>query len=126
MIQKWTAQFGQKGPDLVAALGTGNPTPIYQAMQELGMAPGSVVVGSHDIPPAHQKAIIDGWVQWGIDQQMYYQGFFGAAAGYGARETLHPYPSINTGGELVTAENLKVIADRSELWIAKAKAYGFM
>ena len=80
-IQKWTAQFGQKGPDLVAALATGNPTPIYQAMQELGMAPGSVVVGSHDIPPAHQKAITDGWVQWGIDQQMYYQGFFGAAVG---------------------------------------------
>ena len=125
-IQKWTAQFGQKGPDLVAALATGNPTPIYQAMQELGMAPGSVVVGSHDIPPSHQKAITDGWVMWGIDQQMYYQGFFGAASGYGAKETLHPYPSINTGGELVTAENLKIIADRSELWIAKAKTYGFM
>ena len=89
-IQKWTAQFGQKGPDLVAALGTGNPTPIYQAMQELGMAPGSVVVGSHDIPPAHQKAITDGWVQWGIDQQMYYQGFFGAAAGYGAQRDAAP------------------------------------
>ena len=125
-IQKWTAVFNQKGPDLVAAIGTGNPTPIYQAMQELGMKPGSIAVGSFDIPPAHQKAITDGWVQWGIDQQMLYQGFFGAAAAYGVIETLHPYPSINTGGELVTAENLKMIADRSEIWLAKAKAYGFM
>ena len=30
-IQKWTAQFDEKGDDLVAAIGTGNPTPIFQA-----------------------------------------------------------------------------------------------
>ncbi len=126
LIQKWTAQFQQKGPDLVAALATGNPAPIYQAMQELGMTPGSVIVGSHDVSPAHQQAIKDGWVMWGIDQQMYYQGFFGAASGFGARETLHPYPSIHTGGELVTADNLPVIAHRTELWEARAKDYGFM
>jgi len=125
-IQKWTAQFNEKGDDLVAAVGTGNPTPIYQAMQELGMKPGKIACGSFDIPPAHQKAIMDGWVQWGIDQQMLYQGFFGAAAAYGVIENQHPYPSIHTGGELVTAENLKMIADRSEVWLAKAKAYGFM
>jgi simple sugar transport system substrate-binding protein len=125
-IQKWTAQFGQKGPDLVAAIGTGNPTPIYQAMQEQGMAPGSIAVGSTDIPPAHQKAIADGWVQWGIDQQFYMMGFFGAAAAFGTLEAKYPYPSIHTGGEVVTTENLKKIGDRSEIWLAKAKSYGFM
>lgn len=125
-IQKWTAQFGQKGDDLVAAIGTGNPTPIFQAMQERGMKPGSIAVGSTDIPPAHQKAIVDGWVQWGIDQQFYLMGFFAAAAAYGKIEGGYPYPSIRTGGEVVTADNLKIVGDRSEIWLAKAKTYGFM
>lgn len=125
-IQKWTAQFGQKGPDLVAGVGTGNPTPIYQAMQELGMAPGSVAVGSTDIPPAHQKAIADGWVQWGIDQQFYLMGYYGAASAWATLEGKYPYPTIRTGGELVTAENLKPVEDRSAIWLEKAKKYGFM
>jgi ABC-type sugar transport system substrate-binding protein len=125
-IQKWTAQFQEKGDNLVAAIGTGNPTPIYQAMQELGMKPGQIACGSFDIPPAHQKAIMDGWVQWGIDQQMLYQGLMGAAAAFGVVEDKHPYPGVHTGGELVTEANLKNIADRSEIWLAKAKAYGFM
>jgi ABC-type sugar transport system substrate-binding protein len=90
------------------------------------MAPGSIAVGSTDIPPAHQKAITDGWVQWGIDQQFYLMGFFGAAAAYGKIEGQYPYPNIRTGGEVVTAENLKMVGDRSEIWLAKAKAYGFM
>jgi len=125
-IQKWSAKINEKGDDLVAAIATGNPTPIYQAMQELGMKPGQIACGSHDIPPSHQKAIADGWVQWGIDQQMFYQGFYGAAAGYGARDTLHPYPGIATGGELILAKDLPMIAKRSDIWLGKAKAYGFM
>ena len=125
-IQKWSAKINEKGDDLVAAIATGNPTPIYQAMQELGMKPGQIACGSHEIPPSHQKAIADGWVQWGIDQQMFYQGFYGAAAGYGARDTLHPYPGIATGGELILAKDLPMIAKRSDIWLGKAKAYGFM
>jgi ribose transport system substrate-binding protein len=124
-IQKWTAQFDQKGDDLVAAIGTGNPTPIYQAMQERGMKPGSIAVGSTDIPPAHQKAIADGWVQWGIDQQFYLMGLFAASSGWSKLEAGYPYPTIHTGGELVTAEDLKRIAARTDVWLQKAKTYGF-
>jgi ABC-type sugar transport system substrate-binding protein len=125
-IQKWQAKFDEKGDDLVAAIGTGNPTPIFQAMQERSMKPGQIACGSFDIPPAHQQAIKDGWVQWGIDQQMFYQGFFGAAAGFGVVEFMHPYPNVETGGELVTADNLKKIEDRSVIWLDQAKKYGFM
>jgi simple sugar transport system substrate-binding protein len=125
-IQKWTAKFGEKGDSLVAAIGTGNPIPIFQAMQEAGMKPGSIAVGSTDIPPAHQQAITDGWVQWGIDQQFYLMGFFSAAAAYGKLEAGYPYPTIKTGGELVTADNLKTVADRTAIWVEKAKKYGFM
>jgi simple sugar transport system substrate-binding protein len=125
-IQKWTAQFNEKGDSLVGAIGTGNPTPIYQAMQELGLKPGSIAVGSTDIPPAHQKAISDGWVQWGIDQQFYLMGFFAAAGAYTKIEGLYPYPTIKTGGELVTADNLKVVGERTDIWLAKAKKYGLV
>jgi ABC-type sugar transport system substrate-binding protein len=125
-IQKWTAQINEKGDSLVAAIGTGNPTPIYQAMQELAMKPGSIAVGSTDIPPAHQKAITEGWVQWGIDQQFYLMGFFAAAAAYARIEGGYPYPTIRTGGELVTADNLKGVADRTAIWLNKAKKYGFV
>lgn len=125
-IQKWEAQFNQKGDSIVAAIGTGNPTPIYQAMQEMGMKPGSIAVGSTDIPPAHQKAIHDGWVQWGIDQQFYLMGMFAAAGAFGKLEGKYPYPTIKTGGELVTTKNLKVVSDRTAIWLAKAKKYGFV
>jgi ABC-type sugar transport system substrate-binding protein len=124
-IQKWTAQFSARGDDMVAAIGTGNPTPIFQAMQELGMKPGSIAVGSTDIPPAHQKAITEGWVQWGIDQQFYLMGLFAATAAYGKIEGGYPYPTIRTGGELVTAENLKSVAARTAIWLDKARKYGF-
>ncbi len=125
-VQKWTSQIQQKGPDLVAAIGTGNPTPIYTAMQEMGMAPGSIAVGSTDIPPAHQQAIKEGWVQWGIDQQFYLMGLYAAASAYGKIEGQYPYPSIHTGGEVVTADNLDVVSARTDIWVAKAKTYGFM
>src|SRR5262249_25577606 len=125
-IQKWTAQFDQKGDDLVAAIGTGNPTPIYQAMQERGMKPGSIAVGSTDIPPAHQKAIADGWVQWAIDQQFYLMGLYAVVGGWSKLEGGYPYPTVRTGGELVTAEDLPRIAARTEVWLKKAKGYGFV
>jgi ABC-type sugar transport system substrate-binding protein len=125
-IQKWQAKFDQYGDDLVATVGTGNPIPIVQAMQERGMKPGQIACGSTDIPPAHQKAIADGWVQWGIDQQFYLMGFFGAAAGYARIQSTYPYPTIHTGGEVVTADNLKGVEERTALWVAKAKRYGFM
>ncbi len=90
------------------------------------MKPGSVAVGSTDIPPAHQKAIVEGWVQWGIDQQFYLMGCFAAAAAYTKIEGAYPYPTIKTGGELITADNLKQVGARTATWLAKARKYGFV
>jgi len=125
-IQKWEAKFDKYGDDLVGAIGTGNPTPIYQAMQERGMKPGSIAVGSTDIPPAHQQAILDGWVQWGIDQQFYLMGYYAAASAYATKESSYPYCTVKTGGEVVTADNLKGVQARTEIWLRKAKKYGFV
>ena len=40
-----------EGDDLVAAIGTGNPNPIVQALKERGIEPGTIAVGSTDIRP---------------------------------------------------------------------------
>jgi ABC-type sugar transport system substrate-binding protein len=125
-IQKWTAQFTQKGNALVAAAGTGNPLPIVQAMQELGMKPGSIACGSTDTPPATQKAIQDGWVQWGIDEGLYLMGSYAATAAYDKIEGKYPYPTIRVGGNLVTIDNLKDVSAQTAIWVAKAKKYGFV
>ena len=98
-IQKWTAQIDQKGDRLVAAIGTGNPNPIVQALKERGIEPGTIAVGSTDIPPAHQQQIAEGWVQ-GIDQQFYVMGFMCAAGAWVQLERGYPYLDIRTGGEL--------------------------
>jgi len=125
-IQKWTAKIDEHKDNLVGAIGTGNPMPIVQALQERGFKPGQIAVGSTDIPPAHQKAIADGWVQWGVDQQFYMMGYLVAATAWAQLERGYPYPSAHTGGEVVRKEELKKVGDRTEIWLDRAKKYGFM
>lgn len=125
-IQKWTAKFDLHGDNLVAGIGSGNAIPIVNAAQERGLKPGQLVIGSLDIPPAHQKAIAEGWMQWGIDQHFYLMGFYAAASAWARAERLFPYRIIRTGGELIRKENLDAVVARTDLWIAKAKEYGII
>jgi ABC-type sugar transport system substrate-binding protein len=125
-VQKWTAKIDLHKDRLVAAIGTGNAIPIVQAFREHGYKPGQIAIGSPDIPPAHQKAIADGWMQWGEDQHFYMMGFYAASSAWAKAERQFPYPTIRTGGELVRKEDLKVVGPRTDLWISRAKAYGIM
>jgi ABC-type sugar transport system substrate-binding protein len=125
-VQKWTSKIDLYKDSLVAAIGTGNAIPIVQAFREHGYKPGQIAIGSPDIPPAHQKAIAEGWQQWGEDQHFYLMGFYAASSGWARAERLYPYPIIHTGGELVTKDNLKPAEARTAIWIAKAKQYGIM
>jgi ribose transport system substrate-binding protein len=124
-VQKWTAQIDQKGDSLVAAIGTGNPNPIVQALKERGIKPGKIAVGSTDIPPAHQQQIKEGWVQWGIDQQFYVMGFMCAAGAWTQIERGYPYLDIRTGGEVVLDKDLDRVKARTDIWLARARKYGF-
>jgi ABC-type sugar transport system substrate-binding protein len=125
-VQKWTAKIDLYKDKLVAAIGTGNAIPIVKAFQEHGYKPGQIAIGSPDIPPAHQKAIADGWMQWGEDQHFYLMGFYAASSGWAKAERLYSGPTIHTGGELVRKEDLKAVGPRTDLWISKAKSYGIM
>jgi ABC-type sugar transport system substrate-binding protein len=125
-VQKWSAKIDLYKDKLVAAIGTGNAIPIVQTFQEHGYKPGQIAIGSPDIPPAHQKAIAEGWMQWGEDQNFYMMGFYAASSAWAKAERDYPYPIIHTGGELVTKAELKVVGPRTDIWIAKAKQYGIM
>ncbi len=125
-VQKWGAKIDLYKDKLVAAIGTGNAIPIVQTFQEHGYKPGQIAIGSPDIPPAHQKAIAEGWMQWGEDQHFYMMGFYAASSAWAKAERDYPYPIIHTGGELVTKADLKIVGPRTDIWIAKAKQYGIM
>jgi ribose transport system substrate-binding protein len=125
-IQKWTAKLDLYKDKLVAGIGTGNAIPIVNACREHGYKPGQIAIGSLDIPPAHQKAIAEGWMQWGIDQHFYLMGFYSACSAWARAERGYGYHTIRTGGELVKKEDLPAVVKRTDLWIAKAKEYGII
>lgn len=122
-IQKYTAQMDQYGDNLVALITGGNVIPIVKAMQERGMKPGQIAAGSVDLPPAQQQAMQDGWVQWGTDQQQYLMGLYSLASAFAAFDG-YSYPTIRTGEAPLLIEDLPRIKKRTDIWLAKAKAYG--
>lgn len=122
-IQKYTAQMDQYGDSLVALITGGNVIPIVKAMQERGLHPGQIAAGSVDLPPAHQQAMQDGWVQWGTDQQQYLMGLYSLASAFAAFDG-YSYPTIRTGEAPLLIEDLPRIKKRTDIWLAKAKAYG--
>jgi ABC-type sugar transport system substrate-binding protein len=124
-IQKYTAQMDQYGDNLVGLITGGNVIPIVKALQERGFKPGQIAAGSVDLPPAHQQAMQDGWVQWGTDQQQYLMGLYSLASAFAAFDG-YSYPTIRTGEAPLLIEDLPRIKKRTDIWIAKAKTYGDM
>ncbi len=122
-IQKYGAQIDTKGDDLVGLITGGNVIPIVQALQERDYQPGQISVGSVDMPPAQQQLMEEGWVYWGTDQQQYMMGLYSMASAFGVFQG-YPYPSITTGERLILADDLPRIKAQTELWLAKAQAYG--
>jgi ABC-type sugar transport system substrate-binding protein len=122
-IQTYGAQIDTKGDDLVGLITGGNVVPIVKALQERGIKPGAYSVGSVDMPPAQQQLMEEGWVFWGTDQQQYMMGLFSMVAAWGNFDG-YPYPSITTGEAPLLKEDLPRIKAQTEIWQAKAKAYG--
>lgn len=122
-IQKYEAQMDQYGDSIVALITGGNVVPIVKAMQERGMQPGQIAAGSVDLPPAHQQYLQDGWIQWGTDQQQYLMGLYSLASAFAGFDG-YAYPTIRTGEAPLLVEDLPRIKKRTDIWTAKAKAYG--
>jgi ribose transport system substrate-binding protein len=123
-IQKYEAQIDRWGDQLVGLITGGNAVPIVKAMQDRGLPPGKFAVGTTDVPPAHQQALNDGWVQWLIDQQFYNMGFLTMAGAWAKIERSLPYPNIKTGLDLVLKADLPRLKASTDAWMERARLYG--
>ena len=65
-------------------------------------------------------------MQWGIDQQFYRWASSAPRRPRRQIESGYPYPTIRTGGEVVTDREPQEVAGRTDIWLAKAQEYGFM
>src|SRR5205085_3887306 len=97
---------------------------IAKMLQEHNVAPGTYAVGSPDSFPEQWPLIDQNYIQWGIDQNFYLMGYYAAASAWALLERGIPVRSINTGGLLVTKENLDDAKKRSAAWQAVAKSNG--
>jgi len=81
---------------------------LTSALKAAGKQPGEVIAGGFDAAPGTVEGLKTGYVLASIDQQQYLQGYF-------AIVTLFLYnlygltPNIDTGGYLITKDNLGLI-----------------
>ncbi len=85
---------------------------LTSALKAAGKQPGEIIAGGFDAAPGTVEGLKTGYVLASIDQQQYLQGYFAIA-------TLFLYnkfgltPNIDTGGYLITKDNLGLIEELS-------------
>ncbi|MFC2030257.1 sugar ABC transporter substrate-binding protein [Chloroflexota bacterium] len=61
--------------DIFLSLGPNVANPFYAFMEEAGLGPGDITMGTFDNSPEIASKIIDGTTMFGIDQQPFLQGY---------------------------------------------------
>ena len=95
--------------EAVLTLGPVSADPTIQALEENGMA-GEIYFGTFDLGDEIVKAIKDGTIKWGIDQQPFLQAYLPVVilANY-HRYGVLPGNNINSGPGFVTADGLELV-----------------
>ena len=95
--------------DAVLTLGPTSADPTIQALKENGMA-GSIYFGTFDLGAEIVKAIKEGVIQWGIDQQPFLQAYLPVVviANYNRYGVL-PGNNINSGPGFITKDALEYV-----------------
>ncbi|WP_322100072.1 sugar ABC transporter substrate-binding protein [Geminicoccus roseus] len=95
--------------DAVLTLGPTSANPTIEALKENGMA-GQIYFGTFDLGPEIVKAIQDGTIKWGIDQQPFLQAYLPVVVltNY-VRYGVLPGNNINSGPGFITNEGLEMI-----------------
>jgi len=123
-IAKYSAQIDEKGDHLVALVGLGGPSgvAIWKTLKQRNIPPGrKVAAGSTDIFVDQQTALEEGYLQWGIDQDLLVLGFISAASAWLQLEQGYHYWDIRFQGELVLKNDIPRIRARTEAWLFRAK-----
>ncbi|MFZ1728136.1 MAG: sugar ABC transporter substrate-binding protein [Albidovulum sp.] len=97
--------------DAILTLGPTSADPTILAVQEMGIA-GDIYFGTFDLGTEIVKAIKDGTIKWGIDQQPFLQAYLPVVilANYDRYGVL-PGNNINSGPGFVTADALTKVEE---------------
>ncbi|RME84230.1 MAG: twin-arginine translocation signal domain-containing protein [Caldilineae bacterium] len=101
-------------PDVAVIMGAGGicTDRLTSALKNAGKQPGEVIAGGFDAAPGTVEGLKTDYLVASIDQQQYLQGYFAVI-------TLFLYnkfgltPNIDTGGYLITKDNLGLIEELS-------------
>lgn len=98
-----------KNTDAILTLGPTSADPTIQAVKEMGIA-GDIYFGTFDLGAEIVKAIKDGTISWGIDQQPFLQAYMPVVvlANYNRYGVL-PGNNINSGPGFVTKDGLTLV-----------------
>jgi ribose transport system substrate-binding protein len=93
----------------------------FRMLEQAGVKPGAYPIMGTDTGPDINEGIEKGYIQVAVEQELYNQSYLSAAAAWTRLERLNIPPVMNTGTAVVTKENLKFFADRSDIIVARAK-----
>ena len=128
-IPRYEAKLAALGGELAAIIASshGGGQAAVKVLQGKKRRPGDVPIGVIGAVFAITgPQIKQGWVQWGLDQQTYMQGYVAAALGWAASAGKYGISGYNTGGGVVTKANINAIMKREAGWNAKAKKLGLI
>lgn len=123
-VSKYGAQMDEKGDSLAALVGLGaaSAIAIMTLLKERGIGPGEkIAAGSTDASPEQLSGIEQGYLQWGIDQNLLAMGFLSAALAWLRLEHQISGWDVHTQGELVEKQDIPDARVRTSLWLTKAK-----
>jgi ABC-type sugar transport system substrate-binding protein len=123
-ISKYSAQIDEKGDLLAALVGLGGPSgvAIWKTLKQRNIPPGrEIAAGSTDVFADQQTAIEEGYLQWGIDQDLLVLGFMSAVSAWLQLEQGYRYWDIRFQGELVLKDDVPHVHARTEAWLSKAR-----
>jgi ABC-type sugar transport system substrate-binding protein len=93
----------------------------YKMLEGAGVPPGQVPIAGTDTGPDINEGIDKGYINLAVEQELYNQGYLSASAAWARLERLNIPPVTNTGTAVVTKDNLKFFADRSDIVLRRAK-----
>jgi ribose transport system substrate-binding protein len=93
-------------------------------MLEESFKPGEYPIAGTDTGPDINEGIEKGYINIAVEQELYNQAYLSAAAAWARLERLNIPPVMNTGTAIVTKDNLKFFADRTQIVLDRAKELG--
>ena len=94
---------------------TSNPRSFCaSALKNAGKKPGEILAGGFDAAPGTLTGLQTGYIVASIDQQQYLQGYFSVYVLYLTNKYGFA-PQIDTGGYLITKDNIDLIKQLSPL-----------